>query len=405
MNIQISQKIFSPHFFPMLFDYSHRWEIYNGSAGSGKSVFITQKLILRAFSEKIKILVCRKYGTTIRDSVYSGFKKIITDWNLAQYCTFVESSYRIKFANGSEIIFKGLDEETKLLSLDNISCVWIEEAFEVERDIAEQVNLRMRGKAKNQQIILSFNPISKAHWLYEFWESPPDNAFLDHSTYKDNPFLSADYIAELEALKVRNPAKARIYCYGEFGSDVEGLVFNNWKVQDFAVEALQGDLRAGCDFGYNDPTFFVKAVYRPLEREIYVLEEWTDTKQQLDAIASALQGRISKHTPIYCDSAEPRTIDYLKRQGFYAKPCIKGPDSVNARITFLQNNTIIVRPECKELIKELENFSYVKDKKTGKYTEDTTHEYSHGIDALGYAFSDIYTKNKLRTIDKSILGL
>lgn len=405
MNIQISQKIFSPHFFPMLFDYSHRWEIYNGSAGSGKSVFITQKLILRAFSEKIKILVCRKYGTTIRDSVYSGFKKIITDWNLAQYCTFVESSYRIKFANGSEIIFKGLDEETKLLSLDNISCVWIEEAFEVERDIAEQVNLRMRGKAKNQQIILSFNPISKAHWLYEFWESPPDNAFLDHSTYKDNPFLSDDYIAELEALKVRNPAKARIYCYGEFGSDVEGLVFNNWKVQDFAVEALQGDLRAGCDFGYNDPTFFVKAVYRPLEREIYVLEEWTDTKQQLDAIASALQGRISKHTPIYCDSAEPRNIDYLKRQGFYAKPCIKGPDSVNARITFLQNNTIIVRPECKELIKELENFSYVKDKKTGKYTEYTTHEYSHGIDALGYAFSDIYTKNKLRTIDKSILGL
>ena len=76
-----------------------------------------------------------------------------------------------------------------------------------------------------------------------------------------------------------------------------------------------------------------------------------------------------------------------------------------ARIAFLQNNKIVVNPSCANVIRELSNFSYIKDKKSGLYTEDTTHEFSHSLDALGYAYSDLYTKAKLRTLDKSILGL
>ena len=72
---------------------------------------------------------------------------------------------------------------------------------------------------------------------------------------------------------------------------------------------------------------------------------------------------------------------------------------------FLQNHEIIVHPRCANVIMELENFSYVKDRKTGEYTDNTTHEYSHSLDALGYAYSDIYTRSKLRTFDKGVLGL
>jgi hypothetical protein len=53
----------------------------------------------------------------------------------------------------------------------------------------------------------------------------------------------------------------------------------------------------------------------------------------------------------------------------------------------------------------MKNFSYIKDKKTSKYTENTTHEYSHAIDALGYAYSDIYVNNRLGSFDKKLLGL
>ena len=84
--------------------------------------------------------------------------------------------------------------------------------------------------------------------------------------------------------------------------------------------------------------------------------------------------------------------------------CIKGRDSVKARVLFLQNNEIIVKPTCKNMIKELSNFSYIQ--KDGKITEDMTHEYSHlCCDALGYGYSDIYTANRIQVLDKRILGL
>ena len=72
---------------------------------------------------------------------------------------------------------------------------------------------------------------------------------------------------------------------------------------------------------------------------------------------------------------------------------------------FLQDNYIVVHPNCKNFIMELENFSYIKSKQTGEYTEDTTHEYSHAIDACRYAYSDIYTNKKMKTFDKAALGL
>ncbi|MBQ8993841.1 MAG: phage terminase large subunit, partial [Turicibacter sp.] len=66
MQLNISSNVFSPKFLPLLSDYSHRWEIYKGSAGSGKSHFITQKLLIKALNEKRRVMVCRRYGTTMR---------------------------------------------------------------------------------------------------------------------------------------------------------------------------------------------------------------------------------------------------------------------------------------------------------------------------------------------------
>ena len=128
-----------------------------GSAGSAKSYFITQKLIIRALNEKIKILVCRRYGTTLRNTCFSLFKDILTKWKLTEYVKIRETDFTIRFPNGSEIIFMGLDEETKLLSLNNIGAIFIEEAYEVPKPIVEQLNLRLRGNTENQQILMALN--------------------------------------------------------------------------------------------------------------------------------------------------------------------------------------------------------------------------------------------------------
>ena len=179
INLTLKKDLFVPKLYPLLFDYSHRWEIHKGSAGSGKSVLITQKLIIRACNEKIRIIVSRRTGATLRNTCFSLFKDVLAKWKLLPYVKIRETDFNIKFPNGSEIIFLGLDEETKLLSLNNIGTVWIEEAFEVPKAIVEQLNLRMRGNNENQQIILSFNPISKNHWLYDFCEvNPPRSSSI-----------------------------------------------------------------------------------------------------------------------------------------------------------------------------------------------------------------------------------
>lgn len=409
INLKIKKSLFVPKFYPLLFDYSHRWEVYMGSAGSAKSYFITQKLIVRACNEKIKILVCRRYGTTIRNTCFSLFKEILAKWKLTPYIKIRETDFNIKFPNGSEIIFMGLDEETKLLSLNGVGAIFIEEAFEVPKSIVEQLNLRLRGSTPNQQIYLAFNPISKNSWLYDFCEvNPPFSFIYTHSTYKDNPFLNKEYVAELEELYKRNPAKARIFCDGSWGVDAEGLVLTNWRAEEFNPMELAAaglEHRAGIDLGWIDKTAIIDSLYDRENRIIYVFNEFYKSGCQLSEIAAAIDNMQLKKTKIYVDSAEPRSIQFLKNEGINAVGCAKGKDSVKAGLMFLQDNLIIVRPSCRNFIMELENFSYIKSKQTGEWTEDTTHEWSHAIDACRYAYSDIYTNTKLKTLSKSALSL
>ena len=377
--------------------------------GSAKSYFITQKLIVRACREKIKILVCRRTGTTIRNTCFSLFKEILTKWQLLPYVKIRETDFNIKFPNGSEIIFIGLDEETKLLSLNGIGAIFIEEVYEVPKAIVEQLNLRLRGSTPNQQIIMAFNPISRNHWLYDFCEvSPPSSFIFIHSTYKDNPFLNAAYVAQLEELYSRNPAKARIYCEGKWGIDAEGLVITNWREKEFDVMELAAaglEHRAGLDIGWTDPTAIIDTLYDKDNKTIYVFNEFYKSGCQLSEIAEAAKAMNLTKTKIYVDSAEPRSIQYFKQEGLAAYPCAKGKDSVKAGLMFLQDNLIMVHPTCRNFITELENFSYIKSKLTGEYTEDTTHEWSHAIDACRYAYSDIYTSTKLKSINKANFSL
>ena len=408
VQLNLKKSYFVPKFYTLLTDYSHRWEFWVGSAGSGKSYTIAQKIIIRCCREPIRVVVCRRYGTTLRNTCFSLMKEILTKWKLTPYVKMRETDMNIRFPNGSEIIMLGLDEETKLLSLNNVSVIWVEEAFEVPKTIVEQLNIRMRGQAANQQLLLSWNPISKNSWLYNFTvEEPPANSIYIHSTYKDNPFLNAEYIAALDEMEVRNPSKYRVYGRGEWGVDTEGLVITNWRAEEFDAMALASGLehRAGCDLGWIDPSAVIDTLYDRDTKTIYVFNEFYKSGCQLEDLAAAIKDMDLTRTKLYVDAAEPRTIQYFRQQGINATGCAKGKDSVKTGYQFLQDHLIIVHPRCQKLITELENFSYIKSKQTGEWTEDTTHEWSHAIDALRYGYADIYTNTKLKTISKSALGL
>ena len=403
IKLNLNKSLFVPKFYPLLLDYSKRWEVYMGSAGSAKSYFITQKLIIRACREQIRILVCRRTATTIRNTCFSLFKDILAKWQLTQFVKVRESDFNIKFPNGSEIIFIGLDEETKLLSLNNIGTIFIEEAFEVPKNIVEQLNLRLRGSTENKQIILAFNPISKHHWLYDFCEvNPPKNFIYIHSTYKDNPFLDKENYIELEEMRVRNPQKYRVFGLGEWGIDADGLVFQNWKIQEFNNESITGELLVGLDFGFiNDISAIVASILDEENKRIYIFKEFGATNKTNADLVNIITAMGFSKSVIVADCAEPKSIEEIKRGGIQKiRACNKGKDSILYGIQQLQNYEIIIHPTCKGVITEFENYTWQKDKYTDCYINKPIDDYNHFIDALRYSLQS--AKNKLKTLNKDL---
>ena len=410
MQLNIHARTFSAKFLPLLNDYSHRWEIYKGSAGSGKSHFITQKIIIKALREKRRVMICRRYGTTMRNSVFKLFKDVIESFKITHLTRIKESDMGIVLPNGSEIIFVGLDNEEKLLSIAGITDVFIEEVYEVPKEIVDQLNLRMRGKAPNQQIYMAFNPISAKHWLYDFCEGStrPESSVYSQSTFRDNPFLPDEYVKALEDMYRTNPNKARVFCDGEWGADVEGLVYKNHVLSDFDINELikQGlEVRVGIDWGFVDPTTVVVSLFDKAKKEIYVIGEFYKRGATLEEIKEGIVMLGISKQKMYCDGAEPDKVDYLRRNGFNAVSAKKGAGSVKAGISFLQDMRIICHESCVNVAAELGNYVYLKDKKTGQYVEDSyDHDFSHAMDALRYSYSDLYSAARL-TSAKLMLGI
>ena len=185
-------------------------------------------------------------------------------------------------------------------------------------------------------------------------------------------------------------------------------MFTNWKVETFDTAALAArglEHRCGSDLGYIDATTIIPSLYDRDNKTIYVYDEFYQSGAQLSEILKAFNEMELTKVKVQFDAAEPRTIDYFKYNGVKAYPCVKGKDSVKMGIAFLQDNKIIIHPNCTHLITEFQNFAYKKDK-NGEYIENEyTHEWSHGIDGLRYGYSDIYTRTRIKTISKDVLGL
>lgn len=412
INLNLKKSLFNDVYFPLLLDYSKRYEIYYGGAGSGKSVHIAMKLIIKACNSKRKVLVVRKYATTLKDSVFQLIIDTLKKWKIYSYCKINLSTYTITLPNESVFLFKGMDDSEKIKSITDITDIWCEEATELQLDEYTQLDLRLRALTDNLQLFCSFNPVSKENWVFKKWfdtkaNYDAANTMILKTTYKNNKFLPQSYIDALEEKINSNPQYYKVYALGEFAT-LEGLVITNWKIQTFDAMSLAAsglEHRAGMDLGYIDKSAIIDTLYDREHKTIYVFNEFYKSGCQLSELATAIKDMNLQKTKLYVDNAETRAIQYFKNEGINAYPCSKGKDSVRGGLMFLQDNLIIVHPSCKSLIMELENFSYIRSKQTGLYTEDTTHEWSHAIDALRYGYSDIYTNKKLKTLDKSILSL
>lgn len=416
MKLILNKDIFNSVYFPSLTDYSQRYQVYFGSAGSGKSFFIAQKLVLKALNSKRKILVLRKVGRTVKQSVFQLLLDTLTDWKIIDKCSINRTDFTITLPNGSVFLCSGLDDPEKIKSITGLTDAWMEEATEFSQDDFNQIDLRIRHPvAEGQTLTLSFNPVSKANWCYTLFFQPTedkdllefrDKCFILKTTYQDNKHLPEQYINSLLALKATNPAYYTIYALGEFGS-LDKLIYTNWKIEDIDPTSIKGSLLVGLDFGYtNDPTALTVSLLDAENQKIYVYDTWGGTGYVNSEIARAIEKRGLAKSTIVADSAEMKSIEEIKRLGIRRiKPSVKGKGSILQGIQKLQQFEIIVSPACSELIEELQNYSWTKDKKLNEYINTPIDKYNHYLDALRYSLQCCDINPKLQTINKNILSL
>lgn len=379
-----------------------RYRVCKGSRGSKKSKTTALNMIYRLLEYPESNGLCvRRYGNTLRDSVYSDLKWAIHKLGVDAYfeCT-VSPMQIVRKSTGQKILFRGLDDGLKITSISvdkGVLCwVWIEEAYEISNeDDFNKLDMSIRGEVPEgyfKQITLTFNPWSATSWLKKrFFDEPDDDTFTKTTTWQCNEWLDdADRKIFLK-MKDQNPRRYRIEGDGDWGI-AEGLIYTKVRIEEFDIDAVRKtpNIKSAfnLDFGFTDPNAFVCEMVDNTNQIIYVFDEWYKTGVTNKIIAQQIKDMGYGGQKIICDSAEPKSIAELQEEGIQAEPSRKGKDSVNHGIQLIQNYTIIVHPKCVEFSKEIQNYCWAKDK-DGKPTDKPDHEFSHGMDSMRYGVAKL----------------
>ena len=395
--INIDVKI-NPVYLPFL-NKKQFMQIFFGGSSSGKSYFICQKVVIDNMNGA-NWLVCRNVARTIRISVFNEIKKAITRMGLSQFYRINGTDMVItNLINNKQILFAGLDDPEKIKSISPaegvLERIFIEEATEVKRSAILQLKKRLRGKSPiSKQMILAFNPILKSHYIYkDYFKGWNDtkNLYEDRdllilkTTYKDNLFLTEDDRRLLE--DESDPYYYNVYTLGNWGV-LGHIIFKNWHTADLSELIPQFDhIFNGCDFGYSaDPNAVIRLHLDKKRKKIYIFDELYRTGMTDELLAFELRNMIHREI-VTCDSAEPKTINYLCGEGLNAVGAIKGADSINRGIRYLQGYEIIVHTACQNCINELEQYHWKEDK-YGNAMAVACDENNHLMDAMRYALCD-----------------
>lgn len=392
----------SPAFVPMFKDQS-RYQVIWGGAGSGKSHMVARKKLYRILKEstvKHNILIIRKVDRTIKRSVFTLIRNIISKWGLYDEFTYNLTDKTITYKpNGSQIMFSGLDDVEKLKSIEGVTSIWIEEATELNQEDFEQLDLRLRGDhGCLKQIILTLNPISEQHWIKKvFFDDPMQGVFTLKTTYLDNAFIDDDYKMVMDNKKKTNPRYYNIYALGNWGT-AEGLIFNNVQQRLIRTEEIRGlECIQGLDFGYtNDPSAWHQSYIDTANKKIFVYDGFYEKGMSNAEIAQAIKDRRAHRHKTIADSSEPKSIDYIKQKGVSVVGAMKGKDSVNAGIDFLLEYEIILNAHLVEFMVEFNNYCWAVDK-DGKPTNKPVDDFNHFCDSLRYGCEPIMKRSKLAT--------
>jgi len=357
--------------------------VNQGGTSSGKTYAILQVLFAKAISETCIITVV---GQDIPNLKVGALRDAIDIHNgdeaIKQQVVFYNRSDRVfSFMNGSIMEFNSYDNDQDAKS-GKRDYLFVNEANGIQYNIYEQLSLRTR-----KQVYIDYNP-DTSFWVHDKI-IPLPNTELIISDHRHNPFLSDKIRDKIEGLKFKDLDLWKVYARGITGR-IEGLIFKKWYIlnEDFSNKNLIG---YGIDFGFtNDPTTLLEV--RMQDGELYVKEliyETGLTNQDISTKMEALG--VSKSALIVADSAEPKSIEELRRLRWTIDGVKKGKDSVMFGINLLKGYAINVQASSVNLIKELEQYKW-KVNKNGDSLNVPIDEYNHAIDALRYLIMHKFSK-------------
>jgi len=385
---------FLPAYAPIFWEDKTYWVI-SGGRGSGKSTNIAAYFLVKLMSpDYFRGVISRYTSKALTNSIYRDITDLITQWGLDSYLE-IKGDEILNKRNGNMIITHAMKLAEGTISakgkgLARVTHLLVDEAVELP---SEEEYLKLidsfRQKGSERKIFLLFNPTSKSHWIFKRFYLPDgrpnpkwtsNHGYL-HTTYRDNrDNLDPTKIKEWEDLQFQDTEYFAHHIEGEWRDIGEGQVFKTWH---FDWEPPQeAEVLYGLDFGFSsDPTAMVKVLKRG--KRLWVQEILHHTGLTNSDIADLMQrSGIEKHQVIIADSAEPKSIEELRRLGYRnIRPAAKGSDSIRAGIQKIRGYEVHVHPESANLIQEYYQYAY----RTG--TDQPIDAHNHLMDAFRYALS------------------
>lgn len=348
-----------------------------GGTSAGKTFGVLPILIdIAAKSKLTEISVVAESIPHLKRGAMKDFKKIMKETGRWFDSRWNATDFKYTFANGSEIEFFSADNDAKLRGARR-DYLYMNEAnnmvFHAYTELASRTKLG---------VYLDWNPTNE-FWFHTELQNDDDVDFIIVN-YLDNEACPESALNFIN--KAKEKAKTsiywdnwyRVYGLGELGM-LEGVIFENYEIID-NIPAEAKLIGYGLDFGYsNDPTALV-AVY-DYDGKI-ICDECIYSTSLLNSDIISLMTQ-DKRMPIWADSAEPKSIEEIRRAGFNIKPVVKGADSITFGISVLQEKAMLITKSSVNLIKELRAYSWDSDK-TGKKLNKPIDNMNHAMDALRY---------------------
>lgn len=342
--------------------------INQGGTSSSKTYSILQCLFSIAIREKADILVVGQSIPNLKVGALKDAQSIVdSSEELKQLIISYNKSDRIyEFVSGSTMQFKSFQDFQDAKS-GKRDYSFFNEINGIPKPIFDEIHLRTRIRT-----FVDYNP-NEEFYIHDYIGKEGVKFF--RTWHEHNPFLSQKIRDKIEGLKEIDEDLWRVYARGMTGK-IEGLVFRKWK-QSNEVPTGADYIGSGLDFGFtNDPSASVD-VYKS-DGNLYVKESLYQTGLTNQDLAKELD-RTNRYV---CDSAEPKSIEELRRSGLKVEAAIKGKDSINNSIDLLKQYTIYLIGE--NLIKEFKSYKWKVDRKTNNPTNEPVDFMNHLIDALRY---------------------